>query len=249
MPRHDQRDQDQLRPIDIEVGFQRNAEGSVLYRTGGTVVLCTASLDDDVPKWMQDRGTGWLTAEYQMHPRANPQRRERREGRGGTIKGRTQEIQRLVGRSLRAAIDLKALGPRTITIDCDILEADGGTRTASVTAGFVATAMALYQKGLARVLHDQVAAISVGLVGGEVCVDLDYSEDSNADVDMNVVATAGGKLIEVQATSEKQAIERAQFDALLDAALGAMNSLCSIQREALEAANMSLAPLLKSDNA
>ncbi len=193
MARHDKRNHDQPRPIEIEVGFQRNAEGSVLYRAGGTVVLCSASLDNDVPKRMAEQETGWLTAEYQMHPRANPKRREKREGRSGNVRGRTQEIQRLIGRSLRAAVDLKALGPRTITLDCDVLEADGGTRTASVTAGFIATAMALYRQGLARVLRDQVAAISVGLVKGEVCVDLDYIEDSSAHVDMNVVATAEGQ--------------------------------------------------------
>ncbi len=246
MPRHDKRNYDQPRPIEIEVGFQRNAEGSVLYRAGKTVVLCTASLDSDVPKWMAEKQTGWLTAEYQMHPRANPKRREKREGRDGRLGGRTQEIQRLIGRSLRAAVDLKALGPRTITLDCDVLEADGGTRTASITAGFIATAMALYKQGLARVLRDQVAAISIGLVRNEVCVDLDYIEDSGAQVDMNVVATAGQRLIEVQGTSEGEAIERAQFEALLDAALGTMDHLCTKQREALEAADMSLAPLLQS---
>ena len=186
------------------------------------------------------------TAEYQMHPRANPQRREKREGRSGKLKGRTQEIQRLIGRSLRAALDLDALGSRMITVDCDVLEADGGTRTASVTAGFVAVAMALYKQGLARVMHDQVAAISVGLVKGEVCVDLDYIEDSGAHVDMNIVATRGGRLIEVQGTSEAEPIERAQFDALLNAGLDSMKELCAMQQQALEAADMSLAPLLKA---
>jgi ribonuclease PH len=246
MARHDKRNHSQLRPIDIEVGFHKNAEGSVLYRAGRTVVLCTASLENEVPKWMEDQNRGWLTAEYQMHPRANPQRREKREGRSGKLKGRTQEIQRLIGRSLRAALDLDALGSRMITVDCDVLEADGGTRTASVTAGFVAVAMALYKQGLARVMHDQVAAISVGLVKGEVCVDLDYIEDSGAHVDMNIVATRGGRLIEVQGTSEAEPIERAQFDALLNAGLDSMKELCAMQQQALEAADMSLAPLLKA---
>ena len=146
---------DQPRKIEIINGFHRNAEGSVLYRCGNTAVLCTASVDDGVPKWMGDRPDGgWLTAEYQMHPRANPQRRERREGRGRQPGGRTMEIQRLIGRSLRSAVNLKALGSRTITIDCDVLEADGGTRTASVTGGYLATALALHNMGLARVLHN-----------------------------------------------------------------------------------------------
>jgi ribonuclease PH len=233
------------RPVQIETGFHRNAEGSVLYRAGGTVVLCTASVEDSVPKWMDENAGGWLTAEYQMHPRANPQRRESREGRLRPPKGRTLEIQRLVGRSLRSAMDLKRFGTRSITIDCDVLEADGGTRTASVTAGYIATALALHHLGLARVLQDQIAGISVGYVDGEVLVDLDYTEDSSARVDMNVVATRDGRLVEVQSTAEGQAIARSDFDAMLDAALSAIQRLCDLQVKALESANVDLTVLMK----
>jgi len=234
------------RPVEIKTGFHRNAEGSVLYRTGGTVVLCTASVDDAVPKWMDEADGGWLTAEYQMHPRANPQKRQSREGRNNRPpKGRTLEIQRLVGRSLRSAMDLKRFGARNITIDCDILEADGGTRTASVTAGYIATALALHHLGLARVLRDQVAAISVGFVNGEVLVDLDYAEDSSARVDMNVVATRDGQLVEVQSTAEGAAIARDDFNAMLDAALSAIQRLCELQVKALESADVDLTVLMK----
>jgi ribonuclease PH len=180
-----------------------------------------------------------------MHPRANPVRRENREGRGRPPKGRTMEIQRLVGRALRSATDLKALGPRMITIDCDVLEADGGTRTASVTAGFIATALALHNLGLARVLRDQVAAISVGFVNGEILVDLDYEEDFAARVDMNVVATLGGELVEVQSTAEGVALPRKDFDAMLDAALKAIQALCEEQVKALKAADVELSILTK----
>jgi ribonuclease PH len=236
---------DALRPTDVVTGFHRLSEGSALYRAGGTLVLVTASLEDGVPKWMDEDEGGWLTAEYQMHPRANPKRREEREGRNKPPKGRTLEIQRLVGRALRSALDLKALGPRTITIDCDVLEADGGTRTASVTAGFIATALALHSRGLARVIRDQVAAVSVGFVDGEVLVDLDYSEDSRARVDLNVVATLDGRLIEVQGTAEGRAIPRPEFDRMLDAALGAIRELGDRQRLALEAAGADLRILMK----
>jgi len=218
--------------------FQRTADGSVLYRAGGTVVLCAASIDEDVPSWMGSSDRGWLTAEYQMHPRCNPTRREKREGRGRAPKGRTLEIGRLVGRSLRSALNLRKLGPRTITIDCDVLEADGGTRTASVTAGWVALVLALRKNQLAAALRDQVAAISVGLAksSDEVLVDLDFREDSSARVDMNVVATADGRLVEVQSTAEGAPIERASFDRMLAAATSAIASLAEIQRATLTAA-------------
>jgi ribonuclease PH len=246
MSKREGRGNHEPRKVAIEAGFQRNAEGSVLYRAGGTVVLCTTSVDDSLPKWMDDDAGGWLTAEYQMHPRANPKRRENREGRGGRPPGgRTMEIQRLVGRGLRAAVNMKALGQRMMTVDCDVLEADGGTRTASVTAGYVATAMALNNMGLAGVLRDQVAAISVGYVDGEVLVDLDYREDSSARVDMNVVATREGRLIEVQSTAEGVAIERKTFDALLDAALNAIAKLCELQEQALRDAGADLKILMK----
>jgi ribonuclease PH len=245
--RADGREASAHRDVEIVPGFHRNAEGSVLYRAGGTVVLCTASIEDGIPKWMNDGDGGWLTAEYQMHPRANPARRENREGRGRQPGGRTLEIQRLVGRALRSSIDLKKLGPRTITIDCDVLEADGGTRTASVTAGFVSTALALYGMGLAGLFRDQVAAISVGHVGGGVLVDLNYQEDVAARVDMNVVATHRGNLVEVQGTAEGVAIERSDFDGMVDSAITAIHSLCEIQRKALHAADVDLRVLMKRD--
>lgn len=235
----------QHRPIEIIIGFHRNAEGSVLYRAGGTVVLCTASVDDSIPKWMPEDSGGWITAEYQMHPRANPERREAREGRSRQPGGRTMEIQRLVGRGLRSAFDLKTLGARTITIDCDVLEADGGTRTASVTAGWMATVAALYRLGLAGVLRDHVAAISVGYVDGEVRVDLDYEEDVAAGVDMNVVSTRAGKLIEVQATAEGPPIARDDFDRMLSAALASIDALCALQVEALTGAGVDVEILKK----
>ncbi len=237
-----------LRPVEIVTGFHKNSEGSALYRAGGTVVLVTASLEDGIPKWMDEEEGGWLTAEYQMHPRANRERREEREGRNKPPKGRTLEIQRLVGRGLRSALDLKALGPRTMTIDCDVLEADGGTRTASVTAGFIAAALALHSRGLARVIRDHVAAASVGVVGDDVLVDLDYSEDSQARLDMNVVATMDGRLIEVQGTAEGRAVERKRFDQLVDAALGAVVELGAVQRKALEAAGADLRILMKKSD-
>lgn len=245
MKKREGRNNSEPREIHIHTGFQRNAEGSVLYKAGGTVVLCTTSVDDALPKWMDDSAGGWLTAEYQMHPRANPQRRENRDGRGRPPKGRTMEIQRLVGRGLRAAVNMKSLGPRMMTVDCDVLEADGGTRTASVTAGYVATALALHNMGLAGVLRDQVAAISVGFVDGEVRVDLDYQEDSSAQVDMNVVATREGRLIEVQSTAEGVPIERKEFDAMLEAALASIRQLCELQEQALRDAGADLKILMK----
>jgi ribonuclease PH len=245
MARNDGREVNVFRAVEMVPGFHRNAEGSVLYKAGGTVVLCAASVDDSQPKWMDEKDGGWLTAEYQMHPRANPQRRENREGRGRPPKGRTQEIQRLVGRAMRSALDLKKLGPRTITIDCDVLEADGGTRTASITAAFVATALALHGMGLAGIIQDQVAAISVGHVGGDVLVDLDYSEDSTARVDMNLVATRGGDLVEVQATAEGVAITRDTFNSMVDAGLVAIKQLCELQVKTLQAADVDLSVLMK----
>lgn len=245
MARSDGRKNGQHRAVEMTAGFHRNAEGSLLYRAGGTVVLCTVSVDDAIPKWMEDGQGGWLTAEYQMHPRANPDRRESREGRGRQPKGRTLEIQRLVGRSLRSAMNLKSLGLRTFTVDCDVLEADGGTRTASVTAGYTAIALALNSLGLAGVLRDQVAAISVGYVGNQILVDLDYSEDSTARVDMNVVATTGGRLIEVQSTSEGLPIERRDFNAMLDAALEAIVSLGEEQKRLLATVDADLDILIR----
>lgn len=226
----------------------------MLYRAGRTVVLCTASIEAVVPAWMVGRGKGWLTAEYQMHPRAAPERREGREGRGKSLSGRTQEIQRLVGRALRAAIDLKAIGERTVTIDCDVLEADGGTRTASVTAGFVALVLALNKLRESGALTgpalvDQVSAVSVGHIRDGLALDLVYTEDSAARVDMNVVATSSGAIIEVQATAEGEAVPRADIDRMIDLALVGITSLALEQRRALERAGVALAALFKEGRA
>lgn len=240
---------DALRPVSVECGFHTMAEGSVLYRCGNTRVLCTASIDDSVPEWMKGKGNGWLTAEYQMHPRSNPRRREKRDGRERPLGGRTREIQRLVGRGLRAALDFKSLGERTVTIDCDVLEADGGTRTASVTGGFIALALALDKLTKSgalktRALLDQVAAISVGHVDGELALDLCYAEDSNARVDLNVIGTAKGELIEVQGTAEGRAVPRATVNEMIDLGFSGVAKLCEIQRQTLEAAGVDLGSLL-----
>lgn len=220
----------------------------MLYRAGKTVVLCTASVDATVPEFMRGRGRGWITAEYQMHPRANPPRREAREGRGKSLSGRTQEIQRLVGRALRAAVDLERLGERTITIDCDVLEADGGTRTASVTGGFLALALALdamQRRGdlPGPALRDQVAAISVGHLPLGLALDLVYIEDSAARVDLNVVATAKGAIVEIQGTAEGEAVERREIDAMIDLALEGIRSLAGAQRSVLSAGGVDLSRL------
>jgi len=253
MPRSDGRPLDALRPVEMVIGFHRPSEGSVLYRAGGTVVLCTASIDDKVPPFLEGKNQGWLTAEYQMHPRANPKRQER-DGRGKAPGGRTQEIQRLVGRALRGGVDLQRFGSRTIAIDCDVLEADGGTRTAAVTGGFVALAVALARIG-ASILREPLAAISVGYVegigpsdssraeAGWHALDLSYAEDSRARVDLNVVATASGKIIEVQGTAEGAPVERSEVDAMVDLALMGIRRLVQLQRDALERAGVDLAAL------
>jgi ribonuclease PH len=239
MPRTDGRALDALRPVEMLVGFHRPSEGSVLYRAGGTVVLCTASVDDKVPPFLEGKNQGWVTAEYQMHPRANP-RRQDRDGRGKAPSGRTQEIQRLVGRALRAAVAMDKLGTRTVSIDCDVLEADGGTRTASITGGFVALALAL-AKVKARALREAVAATSAGMVEGLGNVlDLCYVEDSRARVDLNVVATATGKIVEVQGTAEGAPVERRDMDAMTDLALAGIAKLAQAQREALSRAGVDL---------
>ena len=248
MARPDKRAADELRSVAIVPGFHRLAEGSVLYTCGGTVVLCTASIDNKVPPFLEGKGKGWLTAEYQMHPRANPQRRESRDGRGKAPSGRTMEIQRLIGRALRAAVDLDKLGERTIALDCDVLEADGGTRTASVTGGFVALALAvakLTRSGAltTRVLREPIAATSVGLVAGEIALDLMYLEDSKAEVDLNVVATAGGAIVEIQGTAEDAPVPRAKIDRMVDLALVGIERLTVLQRQAIEAAGVDLAAL------
>jgi ribonuclease PH len=239
MPRIDGRSLEALRPVEMILGFHKTAEGSVLYRAGGTVVLCTASVDERVPPFLEGKNQGWVTAEYQMHPRANAKRQER-DGRGKAPSGRTQEIQRLVGRALRAAVSLEKLGPRTITIDCDVLEADGGTRTASITGGFVALAIALSKIG-ARALRESIAATSVGLLDGlGNALDLCYVEDSRARVDLNVVATASGKIVEVQGTAEGEPVERREVDAMVDLALAGVTKLAQIQRSALAGGGIDL---------
>jgi ribonuclease PH len=243
MPRSDGRALDSLRPVEMIVGFHRPSEGSVLYRAGGTTVLCTASVDDKVPPFLEGKNVGWITAEYQMHPRANP-RRQDRDGRGRAPSGRTQEIQRLVGRALRAAVDTEKLGPRTVTIDCDVLEADGGTRTASITGGFVALALALAKQRL-RALREEVAATSVGYVEGlGHALDLCYVEDSRARVDLNVVATASGKIVEIQGTAEGAPVERREVDAMVDLALTGVAALARQQREVLGRAGVLLSGLM-----
>jgi ribonuclease PH len=240
MPRSDGRAHEALRPVEMILGFHRPSEGSVLYRAGGTVVLCTASVDEKVPQFLEGKNQGWVTAEYQMHPRANP-RRQDRDGRGSKgLGGRTQEIQRLVGRALRAAVDMNKLGTRTVTIDCDVLEADGGTRTASITGGFVALALAL-AKTKTRALREAVAATSSGYVEGlGHLLDLCYVEDSRARVDLNVVATASGKIVEVQGTAEGEPIERKEVDTMVDLALAGIVKLGQLQREVLAAAGVRL---------
>jgi ribonuclease PH len=238
MPRLDGRPWDALRSIDMTVGFHRPSEGSVLYRAGGTVVLCTASIDDRVPAFLEGGSKGWLTAEYQMHPRANARRQER-DGRGKGLSGRTQEIQRLIGRALRASVDLERLGPRTIAIDCDVLEADGGTRTASITGGMVALVLALARLR-APVLRELVAATSVGYLPPDYALDLCYAEDSRAGVDLNVVATASGRIVEIQGTAEGEPVERPVVDAMVDMALAGIAKLNQLQRDALVSVGTSL---------
>lgn len=213
------------------------------------MVLVTASVDETVPEWMKGQGRGWVTAEYQMHPRANPKRRERRDGRERPLGGRTREIERLIGRALRSAVDLERLGECSIAIDCDVLEADGGTRTASITGAFVALALALSKLAsagrLARpALRDQIAAISVGHVDGERALDLCYAEDSTARVDLNLVGTARGAIVEVQGTAEGEAIPRHELDAMIDLGLRGISELCALQERALAEAGVALERLL-----
>jgi ribonuclease PH len=235
MSRQDGRRPDELRMIEITPGYAAYAEGSALIACGNTRVLCAASVEDHVPGWLRGQGRGWVSAEYALLPRSTHTRTRRERAGAG---GRTQEIQRLIGRSLRAAVDLTALGERVITVDCDVLQADGGTRTASITGGYVALALALrkLQAGglLAREpLARAVAAVSVGLVGGEMLLDLDYSEDSRADLDCNVVQTDSGAFVEVQGTAEGEPVSRAQLDALLDLAGQGIARLIEAQRAAL----------------
>jgi ribonuclease PH len=235
--RPDGRLPDELRPLRLERGWTKHAEGSVLVSAGDTRVLCTASVDESVPPFLKGKGQGWITAEYGMLPRST-HTRMRREASEGAQSGRTHEIQRLVGRSIRAVADLALLGERTIRIDCDVLQADGGTRCASITGAWVAVADAiasLAARGLVTgaPLRDHVAAVSVGIVGGAPVLDLDYGEDSSCDTDMNVVMTGAGGFVELQGTAEGAPFTRAQFDALLDLARRGIASLVGAQKAAL----------------
>jgi ribonuclease PH len=237
MPRSFDRPPGQLRPVRFHRGFTRHAEGSVLVEMGHTRVLCTASVEEKVPPFLKGKGSGWVTAEYGMLPRAT-NTRGAREAAAGRQSGRTQEIQRLIGRSLRAVTDLKLLGERQITLDCDVLQADGGTRCASVTGAMVALADAVHvlvSGGAiaASPIRDFVAAVSVGLVEGEAMLDLDYAEDSRCGTDMNVVMTGAGHFVEVQGTAEGEPFSREQMSTLLDLASGGICELISLQRSAL----------------
>ncbi len=224
-PRPDGRAHDELRPIEIITGFQKHPAGSVLIKAGNTWVVCAASVEDKVPSFIEKAGTGWVTAEYAMLPSATHTRGRRQPG------GRGKEIQRLIGRALRAGVDFAKLGERTVTVDCDVIQADGGTRVASITGAFVALALAVPE----AIAHP-IAAVSVGIVDGELCLDLPYEEDANAEVDMNVVMTESGDLVEVQGTAEGAPFSRAQLDKMIDLAAGGIRSLCAAQRAAIEAA-------------
>jgi len=233
MTRSNGRRTDELRVLEIEPDYIEQASGSALISFGKTKVLCTASLEEGVPRWLHGSGRGWLTAEYSMLPASTGQRTQR-EASAGKQKGRTVEIQRLIGRALRAVADLEALGERTLWIDCDVLQADGGTRCAAISGAYVAARRALDHVGLGRVLADSVAAVSVGMVAGEPVLDLDYEEDSAAEVDVNVVMAGDGRLIEVQATAERAPLGRDELDELLDLAAGGIEEIGAAQREAVE---------------
>jgi ribonuclease PH len=235
MPREGGRANDQLRPITLTVDYLKRAEGSALIEFGDTRVLCVATIEDRVPAFLEGRGQGWVTAEYAMLPRAG-HTRSQRESVAGKIGGRTHEIQRLIGRSLRAALDLRALGERTVTLDCDVIQADGGTRTAAITGAWIALRRAtrhLMKQGVLKKdpMRRMVAAISVGIVNGEALLDLDYSEDSHAEVDANVVMTDAGEFIEVQGTAEGKPFSRARLDELLELAEKGIRELHELQRK------------------
>ena len=235
--RSDGRADDQLRAVSIEPGYLAFADGSVLIALGRTRVICAATIEDRVPPWMRGRGTGWITAEYAMLPQATPERNQR-EATKGRLGGRTHEIQRLVGRALRAVVDLGLLGERSVLIDCDVIGADGGTRTASITGAWVALGLALRKhfdpaKAAAWPLRGQIAAVSVGIVDGAPVLDLPYEEDSRAEVDMNVAMTDSGGFVEVQGTAEGEPFSRAQLDGLLGLAEGGIRNLFDVQRDAL----------------
>ncbi|HEU6444064.1 MAG TPA: ribonuclease PH [Gaiellaceae bacterium] len=232
--RADGRRHDELRPLEIEVDYLEQPAGSALISAGKTRVLCTASITEGVPRWLMGKGRGWMTAEYGLLP-ASTGERTQREASTGRQKGRTVEIQRLIGRSLRAVTDLEAFGERTLWIDCDVLQADGGTRCAAISGAYVATRRALDRFGLGKALTDSVAGVSLGIVDGEPLLDLDYSEDSRAEVDLNVVMSGDGRLIEVQATAEGERYTREQLDELLDLAAAGIEEIGQAQQRAVEA--------------
>ena len=232
MSRNDGRRPDQLRPIVADPSFLEQPHGVVLWSQGKTRVLCTASVGEGVPRWLYRSGRGWMTAEYSLLPASTGERTDREAARGKQG-GRTVEIQRLIGRALRGIVDFEALGERTVYLDCDVLQADGGTRCAAICGAYVAAARALDRFGLSKALTGSIAAVSVGVVEGESLLDLDYSEDSNADVDLNVVMTGDGRLVEVQATAEKVPFDRARLDGLLDLATAGIEELALFQQEAV----------------
>jgi ribonuclease PH len=230
----DGRRHDELRALDIDVDYLELPHGSVLYSQGKTKVLCTASIEEGVPRWMRDQGRGWMTAEYSLLPASTGERNQREASRGRQG-GRTIEIQRLIGRALRAVTDFEALGERTIYLDCDVLQADGGTRCASISGAYVAARRALDKFGLSKALTVSVAAVSVGIVEGEALLDLEYTEDSTAEVDMNVVMAGDGRMIEVQATAERAPFTRDRLDELLDLATVGIEVITTAQEDALAA--------------
>jgi ribonuclease PH len=241
LERTDGRAFDELRPVKITPGYLPYAEGSVLIEMGLTRVVCAASVDERVPQFLRNTGQGWITAEYSMLPRATQQRTPR-EVRRGAPSGRTHEIQRLIGRSLRVAADMRHLGERTITLDCDVIQADGGTRTAAITGAYVAFALAVNallrtRKIQRNIITNEVAAISVGIVGNTPLLDLKYDEDSRAEVDMNVVCTGDGRFIELQGTAEREPFSREQMDSLMALATNGIRSLIALQREAIASAS------------
>jgi ribonuclease PH len=232
--RADGRRADELRTLTFEPDYLEQPHGSVLVTQGKTIVLCTAMIQEEVPRWLRNQGRGWITAEYSLLPASTGDRVEREASRGKQ-QGRTVEIQRLIGRAVRAVADFRALGERTMWLDCDVLQADGGTRCAAICGAYVAGRRALDRFGLSRAFADSVAAVSVGVVDGVPLLDLDYSEDSNADTDMNVVMTGDGRFIEVQATAEKDPFTRERLDELLGLAEGGIEQIARLQQEAVDA--------------
>ena len=235
MTRSEGRRPDELRTLRLEPNWLEQPHGSVLYGQGKTTVLCTASIEDGVPRWLLGKGRGWMTAEYSLLPASTGERTQREASRGKQG-GRTVEIQRLIGRAVRAVTDFEALGERTLWLDCDVLQADGGTRCAAICGAYVAARLALDRFGLSKALGESVAAVSVGVVEGEALLDLDYAEDSTAEVDMNVVMTGGARLVEVQATAEQEPFSREQLDELLELAALGIERIAAAQEEAVGAA-------------